>query len=437
MKTLSSIIITILSVLLILAIIFSVTFAIDKSKSEELIYSSFDKSFYELLENIEKMESALLKANYSEDYYQLLRLASDIRQSAAFAISDLGAFESERPLGNINTFLNQSGDYVKSVALSHSDGTAPSDTEKENLKKLSYHAALLKDELTSLRGQVSSGEISYSSALGKADKTLGDSLSDIEEKFSDYEKLSYSGPLSAHMDLITSGHLASFPEIDSSAALKIALSYNSSGVPLTLYGETGGVIPYFSFAYTGEKASYSTEITKNGGKMLSLSVNRPFLDPVVGNNEAIKIAKDFLNNVGYTSMEEVYFENSGIILSITFVRSENGVYFYPDLITVEVALDNGEIVAFDSSRYLMNYKSRIFPEISREAEKAVSYINESYGIASRKNAVIPTSYGKEIPCVELSFVSDNKTFLTYINAISGRQEEILILTETEMDRIIK
>lgn len=437
MKTLSSMVITVLSILLILALIFSVTQATNAKKNEELIYSSFDKSFYELLENVEKMELALSKANHSEDFYQLLRLGSDIRQSAAFAISDLGDFESERPLSNINTFLNQAGDYVKSLALSHSDGSALTLGEKENLKNLSYHATLLKNELTSLRERVSSGEISYSSALGQADSTLGKSLSSVEEKFSDYQKLNYDGPLSGHMDFISSGHLASLPEIDSAMALKIALSVTDSGIPLTLYGESGGVIPYYSFSYQGENASYSTEITKNGGKLLSLSVKRSIKDAVIGNDEAINLASVFLEKNGYTSMQEVYFENSGGILSVTFARFENDVCFYPDLITVEVALDNGEIVAFNASDYLMNYKRRIFPETSDSANASINHISKNYEINSMRKVVVPTSYNKEINCIEVSFFADNKNFLTYINAETGRQEEIFIMSETENGRFIK
>lgn len=437
MKTLSSVIIIVLSALLIFALIFSVTQAIDGKKSENLIYSSFDKSFYELLENVEKMELSLLKANHSEDFYQLLKLSSQIDESAAFAISDLGDFESERPLTNINTFLNQSGDYIKSVALSHSDGSRITDTEKENLKKLSYHATLLKNELSSLREKTASGEISYSTALRKADATLGTSLGDIEEKFSLYEKLSYNGALSGHMDFVSSGHLSSLPPVDSALALKTALSYSKEGIPLTLYSETGGNIPYFSFYYKGENASYSTEITKNGGKLLSLSVNRSFSDPLVGLSESINIAKSFLENAGFPSMQEVYYENSGTVLTLFFARYENDVYHYPDLITVEVALDKGEIVAFDASKYLMNLKSRIFPEISAKAETVTQIIRDDYGINSMKKTFLLSSYGKEIPCIELKFQSENKTFLTYINATSGRQEEIYILSETDMGRFVQ
>ncbi len=437
MKNLSSLIITVLSVLLILALIFSVSGAIDGKKSESMIYSSLDKAFYELLENVENLELALLKANHSEDFYQLLKLSSDINESSAFAISTLGVFESERPLFNINAFLNQAGDYVSSVALSHSDGSAPTKAEKDNLKILSSHATLLKNELIPLRDKTASGEISYSATLRKADSTLGSSLGDIEEKFKGFEKLSYDGALSGHMDFLSSGHLSSLPLVDSSFALNMALSYSKKGIPLTLSHESGGIIPYFSFAYEGENASYSTEITKNGGKLLSLSLERSFSDPLLGLSEALKISKDFLENVGYTSLKEVYFENSGTVLTVFFARTENDVYYYPDLITLEIALDNGEIVGFDASKYLKNQKSRIFPETSAASQVVISRINEEYGINSMKKAVISTAWGKEIPSIELSFSSDNINFLTYINADSGRQEEIFILSETEMGRFIK
>ena len=51
-------------------------------------------------------------------------------------------------------------------------------------------------------------------------------------------------------------------------------------------------------------------------------------------------------------------------------------------------------------------------------------------IQSEGLAVIPTQWQSEILCYEFKGKVDDKEFLVYINAQNGREEDILIITNT-------
>ena len=107
-----------------------------------MLHSGHDKAFYELLENVDKIDTALKKSALIKDSSLLISLGADIRECSSFAVLNLGVFESDIPLTNINKFLNQSGDYVKAVAKSHSDGSDITKEEQDNFLMLSGFSSI-------------------------------------------------------------------------------------------------------------------------------------------------------------------------------------------------------------------------------------------------------------------------------------------------------
>ena len=69
-------------------------------------------------------------------------------------------------------------------------------------------------------------------------------------------------------------------------------------------------------------------------------------------------AKFFLNQRGYKNVKESYYAVTDGIMTINFAFYENNITYYTDLIKVSIALDNGDITAFDSTGYLMNHTKR-------------------------------------------------------------------------------
>ena len=63
-------------------------------------------------------------------------------------------------------------------------------------------------------------------------------------------------------------------------------------------------------------------------------------------------------------------------------------------------------------------------------EEAKKTLNKDLEISSEGLAIIPTEYNTEILCYEFKGKVDDREFLVYINAENGREEDILIITNT-------
>ena len=69
-------------------------------------------------------------------------------------------------------------------------------------------------------------------------------------------------------------------------------------------------------------------------------------------------------------------------------------------------------------------------KIKISKEDAKKTINKQLQIQSEGLAVIPTEWKTEILCYEFKGKVEDREFLVYINAENGREEDILIITNT-------
>ena len=104
---------------------------------------------------------------------------------------------------------------------------------------------------------------------------------------------------------------------------------------------------------------------------------------------------------------------------------------YPDLIKIKIALDNGEILGFESTGYLNNHTQREISKKIISKEDAKKGLNKNLEIQSEGLAIIPTEYKTEILCYEFKGKVGEKDFIVYINAETGAEEDILVIYNTQ------
>ena len=158
--------------------------------------------------------------------------------------------------------------------------------------------------------------------------------------------------------------------------------------------------------------------------------NREVSTEVISQEEIDSIASKFLEEKGFKNMKKTYFiKNSGIV-TINYAYEQNDVTVYPDLIKVKVALDNGEILGIETTGYLNSHTERTLSDIKVTKEEAKSKINKNLQIESERLAIIPTEFQTEIMCWEFKGRLDDREFLVYINAQTGKEEDILLIVNT-------
>jgi germination protein YpeB len=103
---------------------------------------------------------------------------------------------------------------------------------------------------------------------------------------------------------------------------------------------------------------------------------------------------------------------------------------YPDLIKVKVALDNGQILGFESKGYLNFHTKRDIPKPKLTQKEARAIVNKKLKVISSGLAIIPTEFKTEIFTYEFKGKLGDNDFLVYINAQTGKEENIFLIVNT-------
>lgn len=84
----------------------------------------------------------------------------------------------------------------------------------------------------------------------------------------------------------------------------------------------------------------------------------------------------------------------------------------------------------ETSGYLNNHTTRQIPATKISEEQAKGSLNKNLNITSSGLAIIPTKWKTEIFCYEFKGRINDTDFLVYINAQTGKEENILVIIET-------
>ena len=162
-----------------------------------------------------------------------------------------------------------------------------------------------------------------------------------------------------------------------------------------------------------------------------MNTDRSVNSEIISQDEANEKGKQYLKEKGFQNMKETYYLKQDGIVTINYAYQQENVVMYPDLIKVKVALDNGEVLGIETTGYLNNHVSnRDISKIKISKEEAKKDLNKDLQIESEELAVIPTEWETEILCYEFKGKVEDREFLVYINAENGREEDILIITNT-------
>ncbi|GAB6099188.1 germination protein YpeB [Halanaerocella petrolearia] len=170
------------------------------------------------------------------------------------------------------------------------------------------------------------------------------------------------------------------------------------------------------------------DVSKHGGQVIWLLNQRGVGEKKVNLETARDKAADFLEQNGYENMLASSTKKFNKTLIASFIPVQNGVLLNPDAVTVEIALDNGEITGFNGIDYALNHKKRssekLQPKLSlEEAKKRVS---KNLQLTKKPRLVLSDIRGEEKLCYEFVGEVEKKgqTFSVKINAMDGKEEVI-------------
>ena len=255
----------------------------------------------------------------------------------------------------------------------------------------------------------------------------------MEENFHEYSGLIYDGAFSEHLTSNEKKGLTGEDIEEDVAKQKIEefIGKNNIKEIQSLGYSENATIPVYDFSVINNNdETANISISKKGGHVVSMNANRDVKAETISQEEANSKGKEFLESNGFTSMKETYYLKQDGIVTINYAYYQEGVVIYPDLIKVKVALDNGEVLGIETSGYLNNHTIRDLKKVKITREQAKKDLNKDLEIISEGMAIIPTEWKTEILCYEFKGKVDEKEFLVYINAENGREEDVLVITNT-------
>ncbi len=404
--------------------------------------NTYNMAFYEVVDYVQNVETYLAKSLISSTPEHGAETLTNVWREANLAQAYLSQLPIEsQELANTEKFLNQVSDYSYSLSRKNIYNESLSDEDLKNLKDLHNYSVELENTLNQLSDDINSGRIKWDELTNKGTTAFAqqvstssmDGFSNLEENFHQYSGLIYDGAFSEHL---TNGEKKGLTgdDIDEETAKQKAIDFigkdNVQNVENLGFSENATIPEYDFSVKTNSEESISISISKKGGHIVYMNSNREVNAESISQEEANSKGKEFLNNHGIMDMKETYYLKQDGIVTINYAYVQNDVVVYSDLIKVKVALDNGEVLGIETTGYLNNHTKRDTSKIKISKESAKKTLNKDLQISSEGMAIIPTEFETEILCYEFKGKVDDKEFLVYINAENGREEDILIITNT-------
>lgn len=416
----------------------------------QMTENDYNMAFFELVDYVQNVETYLAKSLISSTPQHGAETLTHVWREANLAQSYLARLPiGSQELANTSKFLNQVSDYSFTLSRKNIYNESLTQEDLDNLKELHNYSVELENTLNQLSADMNDGRIKWGELTKKGTNVFAtqvsniskDSFSNLEENFHEYSGLIYDGAFSEHLTSAEKRGLTG-ENITEEQAKQIATKFlgqdkikeiNSNGL-----SENTDMPSYdFSIKLNSEKDKdnvLTVSITQKGGHVVFMNYNRDVNAETISEERANEIGINFLNEKSFQNMKETYYLKENGVLTINYAynqsTSNGNVTVYSDLIKLKIALDNGEILGIETTGYLNSHYERQIPEVKISKEKAKQNLNKNLEIKSESLAIIPTEFQTEIFCWEFKGTVDNTEFLVYINAQTGKEEDILVIKNT-------
>lgn len=407
------------------------------ARHQNAVEAMYRRAYGELCEDLYEMESALTKLQAVSSVGQRILLLDDVWRLSGSAASSLGQLPLSHPdTREINQFVVRLGDYAHALTKKILNGEPLDAADGESLGQLRASCSQLA-QLSAQR--LAAGDLPLSSldgegyyAAAQSPAGPGDTAEDPDGLLS-FPTLIYDGPFAQSAEKRQPQGLQG-PEITEEEAL--ALAQSIAGLPLASNGLVEGDIPAYDFSYRDESGAWAEiEIARQGGALLwymrpasGTAEGRPAQEEARRYRDA---ALQKLDALGFADMEATYAQYYGGAALINCAATEDDILLYSDLIKVWVDRETLEVIGIDARNYLFSHVERDLPPPSLSQEEAEAKVAPRLEIHSRALALIPLTPQTEALCYEFKCTLGQDSYILYINAHTGAEEQIFRIIDSE------
>jgi len=427
---------------------------VDRMQFGNRLQGRYQSELYNLMGNVQSLETNLAKVTVTGSPTQAALLFGDIWRQAGSAADRINSLPiTHAAISETSKFLAQVSDFSYALLKTINGGGKLSDEEWSNLEALRSNASYLGEQLFALQQEMEDGRVKWSEIryeggrlLAQAqDNLLDTKFSEINKQMQNHPTLIYDGPFSENVLNIKPRVLDEGEVTMEQARGKVEKLFGKDKIEeIGLYSSKDGsavgdgTIPSYPFYVKlkgrDKDSTIDIDISKNGGHIIFMLDSRAVGQPKIDVKKAIDIGLKFLNDMGYKDMIPSFSQKTDSVLVTNYVRTqsngETNVVIYPDQIKVKIALDNGEIVGVEAEKYLIAHYDRDLPKAKISVEEARAKANSNIKVTNTRMALIPLLSKREVFCYEFVGKVGDSTFIVYINAENGNEENILQILDT-------
>ena len=423
-----------------------------KSASLEGIYQ---RSLYELTNNVNNMEVEVSKLMVSEDSVSQQKILSNLKQQTSDAENSLSLLPlNGGVLEDTTIFMNKLNGYCTSL-ITYKDGSLDS-SDYATLNAVYNAINSIKQELNSVMDRVMQGYTISDNIYGEGEQnSFSLNFSSFKNESINYPSLIYDGPFS---DSTMSRDIKGLPQNEitkEEAEQKIEQIFGGNITNLSYIDSSFGSFETYDYGVSTKDRNYYIQIAKRGGFLLSMSANASADNDekdstnttesesvskdslnASSNADAIEVSLAFAKSLGIEDMQCVWSASSQNICYVNLAPSVDDIVLYPDLIKAKVDLKSNSVIGWEATSYAYNHTERedLVPTLSiKEAREKVS---SNLGVADERLCVIPLDYIGETLAYEFSGEYNGYQYYLYIDAYTGDQVRVLRVIQTDQGDLV-
>lgn len=416
---------------LVLSSVLTVTYLMP-SVSDNMLESTYQKSFYDTVEQVDNIDLNLSKALATRDKGAMQKYLVDTAINSELAENDL----QQLPLQDESKYyttklINQIGDYAKYLNNKLINGEELTEEDAESLMRLYRANAEFKKSLQSMVTEMGN-DFSFATLMdGGSGNLVINGFNQLQNLSVEYPELIYDGPFS---DGINEREIKGLngDEIDENTAkdvfIKVFSEYGLENV------RNVGVLDanIACFNVQGEKDGdiLFAQISKKGGKVIMFSFAGSCNKVNCEKEEATEIAEQFIAGLNIESMKPVWINLSNNVYTINLAYTKGDVIVYSDLIKIRVCAETKMVIGMEATGYYTNHTERVIAKPTISKSQAQAKVSSNILVETARLALVPIGTKSEKLCYEFMGEYDGSTYYIYIDAITGKQVEMFKVIES-------
>ena len=399
----------------------------------------YEKNFYNLLDSVNTAENDLSKVLASSgSTYQSKLLNSVAKASNEAQISVSGLPLTQSDIYDMVKMVNQVYGYTSTLSDKIAKGQTLRESEIKTLEDVYQNILILKNQLNEFSRKMQAGYSILDESVFNEDGTTNftqffTQMSDLDVK---YPTMIYDGPFS---DSVVNSEIkglkgSTVREEEAENAIK---KHFKNLTRLNFQETTKGRFETYNFrAVNSDEENLYIQVTKIGGRILTVSGSGKNGNATIDKTQAEKIAIDFAKNNGVENATVVWSDQLYEDLYLNIAPVQDGIILYPDLVKVKIDLTTGTIVGYDATSYFTNHTSRSLGQGSLTKQQAEEKVSSAFSIVQTRKALSPLDYNREVVCYEVQATKDDNTYYFYFNVENGETENILKVVKTDNGNLL-